>query len=421
MKTHIISLLMLISAQLFSQSNQWLTYNQSNTGLPSNSIKAIDFDEGNAWVGTISGLAINDAQDWDVYNTSNSSLENNYIRCIAIDNTGTKWIGTSNGLVSINGSPNERSWSNYNTGNSGLPINNITAVAVDGSNRKWFGTWGGGVSTLYNGVWQNYDMYTSPLPVNGIYDIKADAYNMVWIASHGGGLTRYDGLNWHTFNTSNSNLPSDVVYSIDFDNQNNIWLGTDLGLVKFDRDSHWTLYNSGNTGWNFTGVLCVKYEAATQKLYFGTYNGMGIYENGVFNFKKTSNSPISHNWVSVISIDGDGNKWVGTLGGGISVYNENGITISTEELTSTIETGVLTAYPNPTQGHITFEFTAKENSYVILKIYDLTGQLQRETSIKCRETGLQSITLNISEMASGLYYYSIENGENVHTSKLVKI
>ncbi len=421
MKTQFITLLILLSTLMFGQGNQWLTYNQTNTGLPSNSIKAIDFDGPNAWIGIISGLAINNGQNWDVYNTANSGLENNYIRCIAIDKTGTKWIGTINGLVSINGSPNERSWSNYNTSNSGLSLNNITAVAVDNNNRKWFGTWGGGVSTLHNGSWQNYDMYNSPLPVNGIYDIKVDGYNTVWIASHGGGLTRFDGDTWLSYNANNSNLPSDVVYSIDFDGQNNIWLGTDLGLVKFDGDSHWTLYNSGNTGWNFTGVLCVKYEAASQKLYFGTYNGMGIYENGVFNFKKTSNSSLVHNWVSVISIDSDGNKWIGTLGGGLSVYNENGITISVMDMASLSGSVSLKAYPNPAKDMITFEFTAKENRTVTIKIYDLTGQLQKEAGSMCSEAGVQSYTVNISEMPSGLYYFTIDNGEKVRTSKLVKI
>jgi len=56
---------------------------------------------------------------WAVYNTTNSGLANNYVWSITIDESGTKWIGTSGGLAAFNenGIPSdvkENILSNYN-------------------------------------------------------------------------------------------------------------------------------------------------------------------------------------------------------------------------------------------------------------------------------------------------------------------
>ena len=411
----------MLSTLTQAQVNEWLIFNQNNSGLPSNSVKAIEFNADKTWIGTISGLGIKSSNSWEVYNTSNSSLENNYIRCISIDNNGVKWIGTTNGLVSINGSPSERGWTVYNSSNSGLPINNITSVAIDSNNKKWFGTWGGGIALLYNGIWEIFDMYNSPLPVNGVYDVKVDASNNVWIATHGGGLVKYDGVNWQIFNASNSNLPSNLVYSIDFDWQSNIWLGTELGLVKFNGTDHWTLYNSSNTGWNFAAVMCVKVDKPFQKVYFGTYEGMGIYANNAFTFMKTNNSSISNNWVSVINIDADNNKWIGTLGGGISVYNEDGVTISIEEINANKSQLSVCNYPNPVVNYVQFKINLPEISKVVLKIYDMTGKLQKVHNTEKLYAGVNNINFNLMDLPSGLYYYTIETSSGVKSSKLIKI
>ena len=40
------------------------------------------------------GLAAFDGTNWTIYNTSNSGLPDNHVQSIAIDENGTKWIGT---------------------------------------------------------------------------------------------------------------------------------------------------------------------------------------------------------------------------------------------------------------------------------------------------------------------------------------
>jgi ligand-binding sensor domain-containing protein len=89
------------------------------------------------------GLAKFDGVNWTVYNTSNSGLPSNYIRALAIDEKGNIWIGTaSQGLVKFDG----KNWTVYKRSNSGLPDNNVTAIAIDGRGNKWIATGAGGLA-----------------------------------------------------------------------------------------------------------------------------------------------------------------------------------------------------------------------------------------------------------------------------------
>jgi ligand-binding sensor domain-containing protein len=81
--------------------------------------------------------------NWTVYNNSNSGLPNNTVKAIAIDGQGNKWIGTNSGLAKFDGV----NWTVYNNSNSGLPDNNVLAIAIDGQGNKWIGT-GGGLQSL---------------------------------------------------------------------------------------------------------------------------------------------------------------------------------------------------------------------------------------------------------------------------------
>jgi hypothetical protein len=81
----------------------WTVYKRSNSGLPSNDVRAIAIDgQENKWIGTYwGGLAKFDGVRWTVYNTSNSGLPDDVVLSIAIDGQGNKWIGTGGGGLAI--------------------------------------------------------------------------------------------------------------------------------------------------------------------------------------------------------------------------------------------------------------------------------------------------------------------------------
>lgn len=114
-----------------AQDPNWIYY------LQSDQIATIAVEGSIVWSGSAAGLAALDknTDSLTFYNTANSGLPNNYVTAIAIDNNGTKWIATSNGLAAYDGT----TWMVYNTSNSGLPMNNLTSIAIDENGVKWIG------------------------------------------------------------------------------------------------------------------------------------------------------------------------------------------------------------------------------------------------------------------------------------------
>ena len=134
----------------FDGSN-WTIYNESNSILPWNRIRALIIDEKDIlWVGTHEGglVKIDDA-NWTVYDTTNSGLPSDSVIAFAIDDNYI-WIGTGTfygGLAKFDGT----NWTVFDTSNSGLPDNWVLAVAIDGSGNIWSGTWLGGLAAYREG------------------------------------------------------------------------------------------------------------------------------------------------------------------------------------------------------------------------------------------------------------------------------
>jgi ligand-binding sensor domain-containing protein len=84
----------------------------------------------------------------------------------------------------------------------------------------------------------------------------------------------------------------------------------------------WIVFTSGKDIW------CLADEG--QYLWVGT-DGQGLIKlnksTGEFIVYDKCNSKLPHNWVPAIAIDGQGNKWIGTDGGGLAVYREGGVII----------------------------------------------------------------------------------------------
>ncbi|WP_163709302.1 T9SS type A sorting domain-containing protein [Mangrovibacterium lignilyticum] len=64
-------------------------------------INSIAIENKSIWCGTKDGLMRFSNSQWTVFDTANSELPSNVVNSIAIDDNGTKWIGTKNGLVAI--------------------------------------------------------------------------------------------------------------------------------------------------------------------------------------------------------------------------------------------------------------------------------------------------------------------------------
>jgi hypothetical protein len=76
-------------------------------------------------------------------------------------------------------------------------------------------------------------------------------------------------------------------------------------------------------------------------------------------------------------------------------------------------------YPNPANAIARLVVSAANTSPAVLNIFDLNGRLVATQNIQL-STGVQTIDLPVSDLQSGLYQLSIQQGDSIQTSKLVK-
>ena len=280
-------------------------YNKVNSGLPNNNITTLTIDEyGSNWIGTNDGLAKFDT-NWIIYNSSNSGLPNDIIYAVAIEGNGTKWIGTlSNGLVKFDGI----SWTEYNSANSGMPNDWVYSIAIDSENgSKWIGTPGDGVVEFDGTNWNLYNASNSGLPWDNVLTIIIDQNGCKWIGTSGG-LAKFDNVNWTVYNTMNSGLPNNFIKSLAIDDIGILWIGTNEGgLVKFD-GVNWTIYNSSNSGLPYNNVKTIAIDGSGM-IWIGI--DLGVYFSGSLStFDGTSWTTYYEFPVSSIIIDENDVKWL---------------------------------------------------------------------------------------------------------------
>ncbi len=284
------------------------------------------------------------AQDpqWKIFNTSNSGLADNYINDLAIDQNGTKWIGTDEGLVKFDGT----NWWTYKTSNSGLPHDHVSLIAIDGNGSVWMTSeysyinYGIGYSVAelvkFDGTtWTVYNSANSGMPYNLVSSIAIDDNGTVWIGllqyihtDFGdyteGGLAKFDGTDWTLFDTSNSGLPYEGVSSVSIDGNGSVWMATesqwnwnlyyyyDAELVKFDGTT-WTVYDTTNSGLPDNYINDIALDQSGIK-WIGTDDGLAAFDGINWTIYNTSNSGLPDNGVGLIAIDANGTKWMGCAG-----------------------------------------------------------------------------------------------------------
>jgi ligand-binding sensor domain-containing protein len=120
---------------------------------------------------------------------------------------------------------------------------------------------------------------------------------------------------WITY--SNGNLIRSIVIEGDY-----IWVGTSTGLVKLNKTTgEPVFYNTSNSGLPGNDVRSLAIDGSGNK-WIGT-NGGGLVEFDGTNWTvyNTSNSGLPVNSVYSPAIDGSGNKWIGTFGGGLAKFD----------------------------------------------------------------------------------------------------
>ena len=76
-------------------------------------------------------------------------------------------------------------------------------------------------------------------------------------------------------------------------------------------------------------------------------------------------------------------------------------------------------YPNPTNGKINIGYNLENASTITLRATNIQGQIIQQIKAE-KSNGLQTDSLDLSSMSSGIYFISVSNSNETYTAKVIK-
>jgi signal transduction histidine kinase/ligand-binding sensor domain-containing protein/DNA-binding response OmpR family regulator len=360
------------------KTERFTHYNRKTVkGLKSNQTwTALDGGDGSLYVGHVNaGLSIIDVRTRVARNFMHDaqnpySISDNEVNCLYRDKRGTLWVGTGRGL-DIFDQLNGRFVHVNPTEISGHRISCIKELS-DG--RLWVGTEQGGLAILSigqglltsSGVFPSFflregDTATS-LSGNSVRTVFEDQFHNVWIGTYGGGVSFYSyvlppfrQLSYAPVDQLH-HLSNKTALSVCYDAGGNLWVGTDGAGVevynrRFERIASYPLsvgtsvqaafrdsrgelwfgsFYQGATVFasdgGFHAVKGLPHNEDVRGFYEDNHHDMciatstGIYICDLTTHAVRHHIRLTHNLVRAVAQDSKGNYWVGTFGGGLTVY-----------------------------------------------------------------------------------------------------
>lgn len=326
-------------------------------GLPYANIKSLDVDrEGNLWVGTDgkgillqagrsftsytiqdglhsdlamdicksdtgslifgsydNGLAVFNGNEFLPY-AYNEKLPNKTVWVMETDQSGTLWVGTSQGLFR-----EERGHIKIIDDTTGLPGNRITAILPDGKN-LWVGAEDGFARLNKAGDIKAVFNDRSGFDGKRIRSLVKNG-NVLWIGAESG-IFKYDGSKFTSVQIDS--LKDKPVYCLDIDMQGNVWAGTSNGLFFLDDDSAQFSRIDFGTGFSSRNINFLT-TLSDSTLLIGTNNGLYRLELDVFYNQGIIRSRHYTNYEGLIASETNQNSvyydgdfvWFGTTSGAV--------------------------------------------------------------------------------------------------------
>ena len=310
----------------------------------SNTVCILEDSRGFMWFGTSDGLNKYDGYTFTVYRNNPkdpNSISGNFIQAIIEDKKGDLWIATSGGGVSRFNRDKEN-FTHYKNdpGNvNSISGDEVTTVMLDHEGLLWIGTDNNGVD-VYNEKDNSFIHYTynknnaASLSSNAITHIFEDHAHNVWVATRGGisvfdrntkAFTRFKHDEKNPRSLSGDNAK--VVFE---DSRHQLWFGIwGAGLNKFNPVTKDFEHYGISHGLANDFVMAIN-ESFDGDLWIGTENGglsvLDQHTSEIYTYRHDDIDPASLSINSVWSIykDRKGNMWVGTFSGGINLLSRDG-------------------------------------------------------------------------------------------------
>lgn len=188
------------------------------------------------------------------------------------------------------------------------------------------------------------------LPDNCLQKIYIDRRDNVWIGTYKNGIAYYS-----VSSTKFSTIRLGDICTITQDKSGNLWCGTnDAGIVSYNpKTGQRQTYGQGTTGLKSDIVVC-SLTMSDGSMYFGTFNGgMACYKNGQWKAYYVSPKGLSNQSVWSLAEDKHHRLIVGTLGGGLQVFDPKTETFKTFNIdNSKITCNYINSLSNTPDGNI---------------------------------------------------------------------
>ncbi|PRY53175.1 signal transduction histidine kinase [Arcticibacter pallidicorallinus] len=280
-------------------------------------------------------------------NGSPAGISSDIIYAVKVAKNGLVWLGTEEGLnvVSIDSGLVYKYRANRRDENS-LKAKSIRSICFDEHGISWVGTFQGGVSKYDPNFTRFKRVESNPFDSEGLSAPVVTSFadypgKGVFVGTDGGGVDLFNPLNGHVShfsilsnaNTRNNNALS--VLALEITKDKKLWIGTFLdGVHVVDLNTgsrrHYVKGN-GQADLNFSDVFCIQ-EDKDGFVWIGT-NGGGVnrYNPNTGRIEKLLNNPQnvedvnhpSHPVIRALTVDRAGNMWIGSFGGGISLWNQS--------------------------------------------------------------------------------------------------
>ncbi len=179
----------------------------------------------------------------------------------------------------------------------------------------------------------NYDSHNPhSLPDNTLESIFIEQNGAVWIGTYKNGVAYYSPkLSIY------ATIPLGDVCTMIQNNDGTYWCGTnESGIVRFNpKTKKKELLRSDNTKLG-SDVIVSSLRASDGSLWFGAYNGgLTHYYNGTFTSFRAHTSGLAEDCVWALAENRNGHIVIGTLGGGLQIFNPKKKTFKTYTTTNT--------------------------------------------------------------------------------------
>ncbi|HTG65484.1 MAG TPA: two-component regulator propeller domain-containing protein [Flavobacterium sp.] len=322
-------LLTILSFSFTAFSQQYsVKFLDISNGLSNNSVTTIYQDkEGYLWFGTYDGLNRYDGYTFKVFrNEINNqySLSNNTVYCLEGDSNNRIWIGGNKGASVYDKSKALFYAVQYKESNGATLVlkNVVHQIKAVSSKLVLMGTQNSGLIVFDQSsfVGEKVPLVKAKEKLN--YDVVAVQKdlktNSCWLYVRNLGIYNYN------LSSKKMKLVAPLLMEVkcmETDSEGNLWIGTDEGLYLFNT----TTFSISK---NYFTAKCIVLDILKDKkntLWFAT-DGNGIYtldktKNRVITYNGDSQQIIKSNAVCNIYEDRLGNKWIGTLRGGISMIS----------------------------------------------------------------------------------------------------